>query len=325
MFKISRYIPSNVKEWNSFIKQAKNATFLFEREFMDYHADRFTDYSLMVYDDKNKLVACLPANITDENIVYSHKGLTYGGFCFKKDLKLPVQLEIIKTIIHYLNQQGVEKLIYKAFPRFYNELQTDEVEYAMFLINAELYRRDTALAINYGNRINYSDAYRRQAKKAIKHNYEIKEVDSFDEFWKQILTPNLKERFGVKPVHSLEEISRLKNSFGAQIRLFVAINNQGKIVAGCVIFETKLVAHAQYISGNEESKIYGALNLLFIEMIDNVFNHKKYFDFGIANENNGKALNQGLLAWKERMGGRAYSHDFYEIETSKYVNLQLDE
>lgn len=322
---IKSYTSTKKKEWNTFIKQAKNATFLFEREFMDYHADRFTDYSLMVYDDKNKLVACLPANITDENIVYSHQGLTYGGFCFKKELKLPVQLEVIQKILQYLNQQGVKKLLYKAFPRFYNELQTDEVEYAMFLLNANLYRRDTALAINYGNRINYSDAYRRQAKKAIKHNYEIKEVDSFDVFWEEILTPNLEERFGVKPVHSLEEISSLKSSFKDQIRLFVAINKKEEIVAGCVIFETKIVAHAQYISGNEESKSLGALNLLFIDIIDKVFNDKKYFDFGIANENNGKALNQGLLAWKERMGGRAYSHDFYEIETSKYVNLQLDE
>ncbi len=322
---VERYSNTKKVEWNNFVKDAKNATFLFEREFMDYHADRFTDYSLMVYDDKNKLVACLPANITDENIVYSHQGLTYGGFCFKKDLKLPVQLEIIKTLIQYLNQQGVEKFIYKAFPRFYNELQTDEVEYAMFLLNAKLFRRDTALAIDYHDRINYSGAYKRQAKKAIKNNFEVKEVDSFKEFWEEILTPNLEERFGVKPVHSLEEISSLKSSFKDQIRLFVAINKKEEIVAGCVIFETKLVAHAQYISGNQESKSLGALNLLFIEIIDKVFNDKKYFDFGIANENNGKALNQGLLAWKERMGGRAYSHDFYEIKTSNYLNLQLDE
>jgi hypothetical protein len=325
MFEIQRYTSSNKKEWNSFIKQAKNATFLFEREFMDYHADRFKDYSLMIYDDKSELVACLPANITDENTVYSHQGLTYGGFSFKKYLKLPVQLNIIKAILKYLNDQGVKKFKYKAFPRFYNELQTGEVEYAMFLLNAKLYRRDTALAIDNKNRIEYSNSYKRQAKKAIKQSYIVEESNNFNDFWKNILEPNLKSRFGVNPVHSLNEIIKLKKSFENQIRLFIALNDMKMIVAGCVIFETENVAHAQYISGNEESKSSGALNFLFIELIDAIFNKKDFFDFGIANEDDGKSLNIGLLTWKERMGGRAYSHDFYEIETSNYYKLELDE
>ncbi|GGE05070.1 GNAT family N-acetyltransferase [Psychroflexus salis] len=311
------YSKTKKKDWNSFIKHAKNATFLFEREFMDYHADRFTDYSLMVYDDKNKLVACLPANITDENIVYSHQGLTYGGICYKKDLKLPVQLEIIKAIVQYLNQQGVEKLIYKAFPRFYNELQTDEVEYAMFLINAKLYRRDTALAIDYSNRFKYSPNYRREAKQAAKAGTKVIESEDFESFWRDVLEPNLYSRFKVKPVHNIEEILLLKSRFPNNIKLYIA-QNDNTTIAGTVFFETKTVAHAQYISATDEARKNGALNQLYIHLIDEVFNNKKYFDFGIANENNGKALNQGLLAWKERMGGRAYSHDFYEIKTKNY-------
>ncbi|MBZ9652577.1 GNAT family N-acetyltransferase [Psychroflexus montanilacus] len=321
---IKSYTSTKKKEWNTFIKQAKNATFLFEREFMDYHADRFTDYSLMVYDDKNKLVACLPANVTDENTVYSHQGLTYGGFCFKKELKLPVQLEIIQTILQYLNQQGVKKMLYKAFPRFYNELQTDEVEYAMFLLNANLYRRDTALAIDYSNRFKYSSNYRREAKQAAKIGIKVMESDEFESFWRDVLEPNLYSRFKIKPVHNIEEILLLKSKFPNNIKLYIA-QEGNKTIAGTVFFETKTVAHAQYISATDEARKNGALNQLYLHLIDKVFNDKKYFDFGIANENNGKVLNQGLLAWKERMGGRAYSHDFYEIKTSNYLNLQLDE
>ena len=256
--------------------------------------------------------------------MYSHKGLTYGGFCFKKDLKLPLQLEIIKTIVQYLNQQGVEKLIYKAFPRFYNELQTDEVEYAMFLLNAKLYRRDTALAIDYSNRFKYSSNYRREAKQAAKTGTKVIESEDFESFWRDVLEPNLYSRFKVKPVHNIEEILLLKSRFPNNIKLYIA-QKENITIAGTVFFETKTVAHAQYISATDEARKNGALNQLYIHLIDEVFNHKNYFDFGIANENNGKVLNQGLLAWKERMGGRAYSHDFYEIETSKYVNLQLDE
>lgn len=321
---IKVYSSENKSYWNSFIKEAKNATFLFDREFMDYHSDRFKDFSLMVYDNKNKIIACLPANITDHNIVFSHQGLTYGGFCFKKDLKLPIQLQVIQTILKYLNKQGVDKLNYKAFPRFYNELQTDEVEYALFLLKAKLYRRDTALAIDYKNRFKYSSNYRREAKHAAKTGTKVKESENFESFWSDVLEPNLHSRFKVKPVHSVEEILLLKSKFPNNIKLYIAQKNN-KIIAGTVLFETNTVVHAQYISATDKARKNGALNQLYVHLIDDIFNHKKYFDFGIANENNGKSLNQGLLAWKERMGGRAYSHDFYEIETSNYINLQLDE
>ena len=64
-------------EWNSFVARARNATFLFDRRYMDYHADRFTDHSI-VFRRKGHLAALLPLNI-DGDTVWSHQGLTYGG------------------------------------------------------------------------------------------------------------------------------------------------------------------------------------------------------------------------------------------------------
>ncbi len=40
---IERYERSRAGEWNSFVGSARNATFLFNRSYMDYHADRFED------------------------------------------------------------------------------------------------------------------------------------------------------------------------------------------------------------------------------------------------------------------------------------------
>ena len=37
---------------------------------MEYHSDRFTDYSLMVYEDQ-KLIAIMPANIDENGDVHS--------------------------------------------------------------------------------------------------------------------------------------------------------------------------------------------------------------------------------------------------------------
>ena len=77
MIEIHRYTAAYHRNWNDFVSESSNGTFLFLREYMEYHADRFTDYSLLVYDG-NKLLALLPANRSGD-VLYSHAGLTYGG------------------------------------------------------------------------------------------------------------------------------------------------------------------------------------------------------------------------------------------------------
>lgn len=61
MFQISVYQPSQAAEWDSFVHTAKNGLFLFLRPYMDYHKQRFTDHSLMVY-RRNQLYAVLPGH-----------------------------------------------------------------------------------------------------------------------------------------------------------------------------------------------------------------------------------------------------------------------
>ena len=77
MIEIHRYTAAYHRDWNDFVSESSNGTFLFLREYMEYHVDRFTDYSLLVYDG-NKLLALLPANRSGD-VLYSHAGLTYGG------------------------------------------------------------------------------------------------------------------------------------------------------------------------------------------------------------------------------------------------------
>ena len=77
MIEIHRYTAAYHRDWNDFVSESSNGTFLFLREYMEYHADRFTDYSLLVYEG-NKLLALLPANRSGD-VLYSHAGLTYGG------------------------------------------------------------------------------------------------------------------------------------------------------------------------------------------------------------------------------------------------------
>jgi len=319
MIEVKKYTDNDRSRWNDFLQSSKNSSFLFNRDFMEYHKDRFQDHSLIVEED-GKILAMLPANKGTDRSIVSHGGLTYGGFIFAKETKLTEALHYIAEALKFLEAVEIKTVVYKSIPRFYNSVGSDEIDYALFLLKAELIRRDTAFAINQSDKLSLQVRRLRSIKKAIKENVEVREEKDFSLFWNEILTPNLLSRFDRKPVHSLEEISLLASRFPTNIRQFNAYHN-GMIMAGATIFETPLVAHAQYISASEEGRKNGAIDHLFNELIETHFKHKNYFDFGIANENEGRKINMGLLDWKEGFGGRTFCHDFHQINTSHYTEL----
>ena len=96
-YRIKIYHEEYYTLWNNFVAEAKNATFLFHRDFMEYHKDRFQDYSLLIFDEKDTLQAIFPANIVD-NQVYSHQGLTYGGLILQSKTYFHNTLNIFKSL-----------------------------------------------------------------------------------------------------------------------------------------------------------------------------------------------------------------------------------
>ena len=135
-----RYTPADAGLWNDFVTTAKNATFLFHRDFMDYHSDRFTDFSVLIYKDV-VLYAVLPANVK-ENKVVSHQGLTYGSFVLQDSAKLLYALEAFKEMLRFLSSEKLQKLEIRVIPTFYNVMPSDELAYFMFKANATLLKRD---------------------------------------------------------------------------------------------------------------------------------------------------------------------------------------
>ena len=221
----------------------------------------------------------------------------------------------------YLKLKGINEWELKLLPDFYTELPSQECQYALFLDKAKRTRVDTALVIRQKDKLKYQNRRKRSINKAKNAGYKVINDSNFKRFWTEILIPNLMERFGVKPVHSLEEIESLAEKFPENISQ-VNIYENNEIIAGCTIYETATVAHAQYISANDYGRKSGALDLLFDVMINELFSHKEYFDFGICNEQAGKVLNGGLLDWKEGFGGRTYVHEFYKINTSNTKAIQ---
>ncbi|OCL85605.1 GNAT family N-acetyltransferase [Arcobacter porcinus] len=309
--KIIRYKLEQKSIWNDFVKNSKNIHFFFQRDYMEYHSDRFDDFSLMVFDKTDKLIAILPANIK-EDILYSHQGLTFGGFLIDDRMKTETMLEIFDSLKCFLKEQDIKKVVYKCIPYIYHIKPSEEDRYALFRNDAKLIRRDVTSTIDLTDQVRYSKGRKWTINKAKKESIETFESNDYETFWK-LLTGVLELNHEAKPVHTLEEMIKLVSLFPKNIKLFLAKKDE-KIISGALIYENQNIVHTQYLANSEEGRELGALDLLIDYLVKNIYKTKKYFDFGISNENAGKYLNTGLIAQKEGFGARAIAHDFYELE-----------
>ena len=308
---IRRYRRENKELWNSFVSKARNATFLFDRNYMDYHDDRFDDNSFMFY-HKGKLKAVLPANVAGDTL-YSHQGLTYGGLLLDKKATVEDVLECFDSLNSWLRKNGISKVVYKALPWIYQQYPSEEDLYALtWKCKAQLISRDISSTIVIDNKLKFAESRKSGIRKALSLNIEVGESNDVDGFW-HVLEDNLGNRYNAKPVHTASEMKLLMSRFSNNIKLYVAKMN-GEIVGGTLIYVTPQVVHTQYISASVEGKKHGALDLLFDYIINKVYANCRYFDFGKSTEQGGAYLNEPLIFQKEGFGGRGVCYDWYQWE-----------
>lgn len=312
MIDIRRYTEADKAAWDAFVAQSKNGTFLFFRDYMDYHADRFCDHSLMIYLD-GRLYTLLPANETN-GVFYSHQGLTYGGLVMSQRCKAAQVRDLFVSLGDYLRGQGFIRVVYKHIPWVYAKLPAEEDLFALSNVcRASLLSRDVASVVMLDRRLPFSELRQRCVKKAVKAGVTIRETQDCGAFWR-LLEKNLREKYGAHPVHTLEEITLLKSRFPEHIRLFVAYQDEA-VLGGTVLYMDSQTAKTQYISANEEGRRVGALDLLFAQLLEKCSEKGlKYFDFGTSNRVENDNLNDSLIFQKEGFGGRAVCYDTYEWE-----------
>lgn len=313
--------------WDEFVRASKNGTFLLERGFMDYHSNRFHDCSILIYDD-NQLIGLFPANWDESTrTVYSHQGLTYGGLLMGAETTEVQVLQMFQGIflwcIDYLNARMV---CYKPIPYIYADVPAQEDLYAIFRLGAKLTTRAVSSVVDMSNPLRMRKLRIRGAKKAIDNGLYIDRMtegdwDTLQEYW-ALLTSVLETHHAVRPVHSFDEMKLLMTRYPQDIKLFL-VRLEREIVAGCIVFITRKVAHIQYIASGEKGREYGALDLLFRHLINERFKSMSFIDFGVSTENGGQKLNEGLIFQKEGFGGRAVCYDSYDITLDRSLVEQL--
>lgn len=310
-YTVKKYNSSDFALWNDFVAEAKNATFLFHRDFMEYHSDRFEDFSLLVFEDE-KLRAILPAN-KRENAVYSHQGLTYGGLVFLSKLKAEKAEVILDETLLFFKENKIETFYYKSIPDFYFSEGNAAIDFFLLKKGAVVERKEMNLAVNLSAPLKISKSKLKHFRRIENLDLDIVEEENFDPFWEKVLEPRLLEKFNTKPVHSKEEITLLKTKFPQNIKQFSAYKDD-EIIAGITIFETKNVVKSQYAATSKKGEEFRALDFLFINLLHKYKRKgKQFFDMGIVNSDT-EDYNAGLLKQKEELGCSVYSQDFYKIE-----------
>jgi len=311
MYIVKNYHAEDSKMWNNFVHESRNGTFLFDRAYMDYHSDRFEDYSLMVFDSKENLIALLPGNIKEEKY-FTHQGLTYGGILVLAQTGIIEFIAIAEAIHNHLKSKGISSIVYKKTPYIYGTQSTDEDLYMLFRKQAKQIACNISSCIEMSVPFKLHRSRKSAISKAKKQGLELHKNKFWPEFW-NILSNNLQQKYNTQPVHSLNEILKLHTSFPNNIHLYTASKNQ-ECLGGIVVYESKNVAHAQYISINETGKELCALDFILDHLLQHEYKHKKYFDLGPSTEQNGLVLNEGLVFQKEGFGARGVCYQIYEYD-----------
>jgi hypothetical protein len=106
--------------WDAFLYESKSPLFFFNRDFMEYHEDRFEDHSLLFYDGPD-LVGLLPATLSGTTLT-SHGGLSYGGLILSQRVRFTTVESIFVSLVQYATTQKLDRLIYKAIPYIFHLL-----------------------------------------------------------------------------------------------------------------------------------------------------------------------------------------------------------
>lgn len=312
MITIQRYTEEHKDSWNAFVKTAKNPLFMFDRNYMDYHKDRFEDYSLMFFSD-DKLIALLPLNIKD-NEVFSHGGLTFGSFIVSNDMKQHTMNECFDVLLSFLKEQSVKAITLKPTPWIYHLQPAEEDLYSLYTHSAQLLKVEPSTVIDLNNPLKMPKGRKAQISRARREGVGIVECFDEEDFNTFIDLENevLSEHHDTKAVHTGTELYLLHSRFPELVHLYAA-GYEGRMIAGAVVFEYPTLVHTQYLAANDTARRIGALDLTINHVKETFKDTKQWLDFGISSENNGLYLNEGLISQKESFGGRTVVYTAWKI------------
>lgn len=307
MLSVRPYTAEDAPAWDALVARSRNGNMLHQRAYMDYHAARFSDCSLVV-EKSGTMLAVFPANRRDRQVV-SHGGLTYAGLITTCDVRAQATLEVFARIASHYRDGGADSVYYKAIPQVFHRYPADEDLYALQRLGARLQRRDLSSVIALQAPFRFSASRRRSITRARTRGIRCGVAGDPAPF--HGLLTDVLAAHGTAPVHTLAELRLLQARFPGQITLYEARHDDDTLLAGVLVYDFGHAVHTQYLAVSPRGRQLDALSLLLADLIERVYAQRHYFSFGISTEQEGQVLNARLAEQKERFGARAVVHDFY--------------
>jgi hypothetical protein len=280
---------------------------MFERGYLEYHAQHYDDASMLLLHG-DEVHAVLPAHRSAGEWA-SHGGLTFGGLVLHPRCGAYSVLQMFDALLPALQARGATRLLYKPVPHIYHRQASEDDLYALFRLGARGVRIDLSTSIDLGARSPLAKGRRHALAKARRAGVVVRECADYAGFW-PLLERVLGERHGITPTHSLQEIQLLAQRF-EQIRFYGAYAGAGvhagagDLLAGSVVYHFDQVLHTQYLAASEQGRACGALDAVIAHLLEYAAPRHRWLNFGASSHDQGRALNTGLLAQKEMFGGRS--------------------
>lgn len=304
------YESSLRSEWDAVVQRARNGHFLFQRGYVEYHADRFPDASYLFRED-GKWIGVVAGHPLPDGGWATHHGLTFGGLVVDRDARSPQVRGMLNALHEALCARGVKRVRYRPMPWFHQSAPAQEDAYFLFRLGATIIYR-TLCTVVAPTEAKLVELRRRGAKKAEKADLRVGRSDDWDGYW-QVLGDRLMARYGARPVHTLEEIKLLSSRFPDDIQLWAAFEGDA-MRGGIVAYRTPNVFHMQYSGADDRGRELGASDLVLREVLAGPARECRWFSFGTSCEQDGGWLNDTLVAFKEGFGGHGAVHEEYEYE-----------
>ena len=295
------------RSWDSFVfDDSSNGEFMHSRIFLDYHKQKFKDYSLFVV-HKSEIVALFPAAATQMHPldVVSHPGASYGGIVLNKKFGGEGLIQVTKTIIDYYSKIGVHSLKIKIKPWEYSKNIIGEEIYAWWRFGGALSKIDLSNIVDVPNF--QTSKRRKRTIKKLEDLIRIEQGFDFVEIAYEIISQTLQERHSVVPVHSISEIQELLHRIPNHIRISCGFLGDTPVSA-LILFVNTNAAIVQYWGSTEDGRKINALDPLVLDAINWCSQQSlRWFVPGVSTSQDGLWVDTGIYDYKASWNANAIS------------------
>lgn len=279
--------------------------FLFSDNFFNHKPANYQSFNFEVEGLEIKFTGL----IIDE-VLHISKYSTFGKIFISDNLKPSLYLKVYSEIFAVIGTElNVKRVYYKSPPDFLMTLSDQMLSYFLE-INGVVDKFEIWSYINV-HKFRLNKGKKASVKKSLVNGIECRRVEGDVNSFYKMLEDNLARKFGVKPLHSCEEIKYFMNKDG--VLLFEAWSRSLGPVAYIMLWKyTEFIYHTQYITSTEEGRELGSVDALITFIISNIPD-LEILSFGTSTEGDG-TINFGLLDYKASFGSKGISYlRSYEI------------